>query len=214
MSGTDRRWLLVGALGVETAPLLELLERPRPVSPRLVVGRLHGREVGVLTCGVGPDKAQARTAAALARWRPDRVVNLGTCGALTDAHRIGDVVHVGEVIGHGPVEALGAPAVALVTVRAGVWDPLTREALAAEGAAVCEMEAQGVLRASELAGVRAHIAKVVSDKAGGEDDPAIPAARRAQARPGPVDVAVFKARALRLSRRHLAPLVDRWLRPD
>ena len=92
------RWLLVGALAAETGPVVRRLAAPRPMGTRLMQGRLAGTEVGVLTVGVGPDKAYRRTVAALKRWRPDRVVSFGTCGALVDDLSIGDVVSASRLL--------------------------------------------------------------------------------------------------------------------
>jgi len=207
------RWLLVGALGAETSPLVAALERARPRGLRLVAGRLHGHEVAVLTCGVGPDKAGRRIAAALAAWRPQRVLNLGTCGALVDELAIGDLLHGDRILddqGHvGATAPLGQPAGAIVTVRAGVWDPQTRATLAARGALACEMEAAAVLRACQAVGLPLAVLKVVSDQAGGAPDAALPA--RAGDRPGPVDIAIFQARALRLVHQRLVPRLPELL---
>lgn len=201
--------MLVGAMRAETTPLLRLLAQPRPLDRRLVLGRRGPHELAVLTCGVGPAKAEARTRAAVAAWRPDRVLNLGTCGALADDLPVGSVLHVERLLDEDQelarLRCLGSPAVTLVTVRRGVWDPATRQALAARGAAACEMEAAGVLRG--LDGIELHVLKVVSDQAGAEADGVIPAARTADARPGPLEIARFKARALRLVDRQLLPLV-------
>ncbi len=196
-------------MGAETTPTLRLLQRPRPLARRLVVGRIGAHEVGVLTCGVGAAKAAERTAAALAGWRADRVVSFGTCGALVDAHDVGDVLHVDRLLSEegevATLQPLGTPVVTLVTVRAGVWDPLTRDRLAARGAAACEMEAAAI--AAVCGSARMHVVKVVSDRAGGEPDAVIPADRKPAARPGPLEVARFKARALKLVDRHLVPVL-------
>lgn len=168
------RWLLVGALPGETAPVLRALVGPRPIGARLVIGRLAGVPVGVLTCGVGARSAGSRTAVALRRWTADGVLSFGTCGALTDGLVVGAVVS--GVAGAG-AEDEGAPAwvappwpgvlpARVATVRRVVEDRGRRAALAACGYSVCEMEAAGVAAA---AGHRVFGAlKVVSDHAGAD----------------------------------------------
>ena len=192
-------------MGAETAPLLALLQRPRPLSPRLVHGFLGSAELGVVTTGVGPDPARRRCAEALALFRPDRVLNLGTCGALVDGLGRGSLVHVDRLLLPGgeavALEPLGRPARTLVTVAEGVWDRASREALAARGAQVCEMEAAGVLSACD--GLPLHLLKVVSDLAGGAPDAVAP--RPGQDRPGAAQTALFKARAFTLVQRVLVP---------
>ncbi len=199
------RVLLVGALRAETLPLLAWLERPSPRGRRLVVGRRGALDLGVLQCGVGPERAEARTRAALAQWPAEVVISLGTCGALRDGLSVGALVSADSVALEGgaprPVaplaEGLRAP---LLTVRTPVFEPARRAALAG-AAAACEMEAAGVLAAA--GGARFHALKVVSDLAGGDDD-AGPA-------PWKLDLVRFQALALRLSQARLAPALARAL---
>ena len=206
---SEERILLVGALGVEVAPLLRRLEGAR-VSGRLVVGSLAGREVGVLTVGVGPVKAQARTTAALARFPADRVISLGTCGALEDRYEIGTLLTASSLRWEDGAAWTLEPlphllAVGGVTVTRAVWTKADRERLAAMGAAFCEMEAAGVHAAAPG---RTQVLKVVSDLAGGEPDPVVGHPHR----PTPLRVARFKARALKLSEQRLVPAVLALLR--
>ncbi len=189
------RVLLVGALRAETGALLGLLGRPRRAGPRLLVGRRG--ELGLLTCGVGPRRAGERTAAALAIWPADVVISVGTCGALSDGPSIGEVFTADRLAPDGgeeiPVSPLaGIAAAAMVTVSSPVWDPGRRAELAAEGWALCEMEAAAVAAAAGAA--RFHAVKVVSDRAGAEG---APLRRR--------DLLRFQIRAARLVARHLAP---------
>lgn len=206
------RVLLVGAMLAETLPLSGLLRAPRPAGRRLVEGDLGPARVAVLTTGVGPRRAQARTAGALAAWRPDLVVNLGTCGALVDTLEVGAVLHADRLLDEagerGPVRPLGQPAGAIVTVRRGVWDPQTRAALAARGALTCEMEAAAVFTACAAAGLPLSVVKVVSDHAGGAPDGVLPPTH---GRPGPLAIARFTARAFGLVRRRLVPLVPEMI---
>ncbi len=194
------RVLLVGALRAETVALLGLLGRPRRAGPRLLVGRRGRRELGLLTCGVGPRRARDRTAAALGIWPADVVISVGTCGALSDGPAPGDVFTAdrlapegGEAVAVSPLG--GLPRAAVVTVSAPVWDPGRRAALAAGGWELCEMEAAAVAAAAGAA--RFHAIKVVSDRAGAEGTPL----RRR-------DLLRFQLRAARLVARHLAPALE------
>lgn len=201
------RWLLVGALGVETLPVVRRLSRARPRSPRLVVGGWGGDEVGVLTVGVGPDKARRRTRAALDRFTPDALVSFGTCGALVDG------IPVASMWGGATLRADGRPVADLdvlpgfapacvTTVARPCWTAAERARLAAAGATLVEMEAASVFAAREEAAPQAafFVAKVVSDLAGGDPDDlggegAPPVSAKAR----------FLTRAARLMDQHLAP---------
>lgn len=195
------RLLIVGALGAETLPFLRALQKPRPLSRRLVHGRLGRHEVAVLTCGVGPDKAARRVSAALPLWSAQAVVSIGTCGALIDTLPIGSVVTAtrlleGKEERPAPLPWPDVQSATVVTVRAPVFSSERREVFASIGATVCEMEAAAVQRAAGALPMTT--LKVVSDLAGGAvDDP--------PKRPSPLDIARFQAQARRLSAAHLLP---------
>lgn len=210
------RWLLVGALGAETMPVGRKLTAPRPRSRRFIVGRARAApgstEVGVLTCGVGPEKAARRTEAVLRDWPADVVISFGTAGALSDELARGDLITADRLYaGVAPIRRLsplpGLPAVALSTVRKAVWTRERRDILAQAGAQACEMEAAGVWDAVHHSTapdqtVRFAVLKVISDLAGAEADPATPNPNGAQ---NPIAVARFLARAKMLVERHLLP---------
>lgn len=194
-------WLFAGAMAAETLPLIQRLERVRVLGKRLVTGRLRGETVGVLTCGVGPERAERRTRVALQRLEAERVVSFGTCGALVDTLPVASVVVASRLRGLD-VELLRAPAltlVELVTVRRAVATVAVRDQLATAGAQVCEMEAEGVWHAAD--GRPFGAIKVVSDLAGGGG--------LDLSSPGPLAILRFKALAARLTERHLAPALER-----
>jgi nucleoside phosphorylase len=196
-------------MGAETLPILRALRAPRPLSARLIVGTLDDAPVAVLTCGIGPQKAARRTAAALPLADIHAVVSIGTCGALIDELDIGDVLTASTLrreaagVGPAPLPWPGVPHTAVVTVTTPVWDAGRRAALAAQGGGVCEMEAAAI---QAIVGDRPFSAlKVVSDQAGGHaDDP--------PSWPGPVEIARFQVRALELCGRLLLPALRAGLR--
>ena len=186
----------MGALPAETLPLLRWLRRPRPLSRRLIAGE----RAAVLTCGVGPERAERRTRDALERWPAAWVISLGTCGALIDGLAVGDVYCASalSVSGGPPLEVsplAGLVGARVVTVDRPVFDAPRRAALAAEGAALVEMEAAGV--AAAAAGRRFSAVKVVSDDAG--------ASGGSTFTPTAVNILRFQRLALRLSRERLTP---------
>ena len=203
------RWLLVGALHAETLPLMQLLGQPRPRGTRLVEGWLGACPVVVLTCGVGPARAERRTRAALRHLGCDAVVSLGTCGALVDDLEPGTLVWASATGTPGqPARPLRPPiggGLPLATVPRVVADPTRRVAMRAQGYAVCDMEADAVRTASAA---RPFFAlKVVSDRAGADADADLVAGRL----PSPLRVARFQVRAYHLVQRALAPALADWL---
>lgn len=163
----------------EALGLLSGLSGVRPAGERCWRARLGEVEVAVVRLGVGPRRARARAAEAIARWPGARVWNLGTCGALVPGLGLGEVLVFGELLDERGGRAILAEAEGagrrLLTVRRPVVEPARRGSLAALGAIACDMEAFAVHEACLAAGRELRVVKVVSDQAGGEDDAALPA---------------------------------------
>lgn len=207
------RTLLVGALDVETRPLLDTLGRTRRIAPRTLLGTLDGQDVAVLTCGIGPAQAYRCTRAALSIFPADRVVSIGTAGALVDGLDRG-TVHGATALYSGGVHisdlpALGSlPGAPVSTVSRAVWDVERRKLLADAGAWLVEMELAAVFDATreQVPQATVHGIKVVSDAAG--------ASRRAPRRglDRLAAIARFRLRARTLCQDHLGPAVVDALR--
>ncbi|MEC7947829.1 MAG: hypothetical protein VX265_09700, partial [Myxococcota bacterium] len=164
------RTLLVGAMAVETRPLLDRLGQRRRLAPDTHVGTLDGAPVAVLTCGVGPRKAYARTRAVLAVFPADRVVSIGTAGALVDHLGRGTIRAATSLYSGGDhrvdLAALGGlEGASVATVTRAVFDPERRALLAAAGPELVEMELSAVYDATRemVPGASVHGIKVVSD---------------------------------------------------
>jgi nucleoside phosphorylase len=204
-----RPWLLVGAMRVETFPVLRRLTAPRPIGPRLWLGSVNARPVALLTCGVGLERAERRGLEAIERLDPEVVVSFGTCGALIDGLPRGALVGATGLVHRAEAEVPLTPPPcpglhlgALASVAEVVATPKARAALAARGAVACEMEAAGVRRAARDRPFYA--LKVVSDAAGGDPNERL--------EPGdPVQILRFKALALNLVEGHLAPALVSWV---
>lgn len=200
------RILLMGALAIETGPLIARLGARRVIAPRTLIGSWAGRDVAITTCGVGPAAATRATRAALQIFPADRVLSVGTAGALVDDLGTGDLRTADRVLSGGqPVADLepvpGLDPVTITSVAAAVWRADRRALLAEAGAQLVEMELAAVWRAAD--GRPVHAVKVVSDAAGkGIDDPRpTPPWKKAQL------IARFHARMLPVSRQRLAPAV-------
>ena len=205
------RWLIVGALRVEVTPLLWRLQHVETQNARFQHGQ-HPDEpsiqVGVLRCGVGPQKAYERTSQALSSWTPDAIVSIGTCGALHDALKIGDI-RTGTNIFEDqvPADTLAplphSKTATITTVARPCWTPERRQELRQTGADLVEMEVAAVAKAGRdfNRAIPVHALKVVSDQAGGAPDTVF----RSNGLPTPLHVMRFKFRALKLSHHRLVP---------
>jgi nucleoside phosphorylase len=184
----------------------------RVASSLVLEGDLFGHRVALATIGVGPSKAHQNTTAAIEAWHPDRVLNLGTCGALIDDIVPGDLCCVTTVFREGPPNrcsavatlttlTIGRPA-SIVTVDKPVNTPQRRAALAEQGAAICDMEASAIAAAAQDTPLSA--LKVVSDDAGGDPSDDV----FSGALHGPIAFIRFKARAKQLVGDVIVPALE------
>lgn len=146
------------------------------VAVRQEAAYLH--DVPVVLTGIGKVAAAVTVSTAIAERRPERVLNIGTAGALHDGldgiHRIGrvlehDVDHaaLGALIGEdlsGEVVLDPSLPITLATGDAFIADDAVRAVLA-QRAQLVDMEGYAVARACQQAGVPCDLVKVVSDTA-------------------------------------------------
>jgi futalosine hydrolase len=130
-----------------------------------------------LLCGVGPVDAAARTAAAIAEWRPAAILHVGIAGA----RRVCALAPASLVIGAdarycdsnvpaewAPSTVLASPAL-LHAVQCALPEAATRSigtSARVGGTSDCDVEAMegfGVLRAAQLAGVPAIEVRAISN---------------------------------------------------
>lgn len=108
-----KRIAVVGAMAVEVAELLRRLEddEARTISGRTFhLGRLCGREVVVVQCGIGKVNAAMCAEALILAYRPSLVINIGVAGTLTDALNIGDIAVARDFVQYDvDTTALGDP---------------------------------------------------------------------------------------------------------
>jgi len=79
---------------MEIAPIVAELQHASTVTPRLEVYRYSGRDVDVLTTGVGMVATATWCSERLCREPYDLALNLGVCGTFVPALALGAAVHV------------------------------------------------------------------------------------------------------------------------
>lgn len=119
--------------------------------------------------GIGPVAAALCAADVIARFEPAEIMNFGACGALGGRFLPGDVLEIGSVACADPfsgaVYELCSGGAALVTSSRPVVSAARRAELGVRFDAA-DMEAHGILRAMEAAGMGPELfycAKLVSD---------------------------------------------------
>lgn len=166
--------LFVAADPRECAGLLSHWQGVHPVSLPVNwarAGRWKGRDVMAIANGAGAERAFA---AVLVTPRPSVICNIGFCGALDDALRIGDIVVATEVRDGTRTYATLVPRGIAEVAESGAVASIGRVAqtaaekrnLRATGASIVEMEAAGAARAAEDLGLPFYCIRAVSDLAG------------------------------------------------
>lgn len=170
--------MTIALIAAEAFELESLLKRiSNPFNPGLPVrfarvGKWNQTQVICAADGAGPGAAERAAGLVIEKYRPDALWSVGLCGALD--HRLGfsDVVVATEVLDHPRGDRFRCTAegwetgngVVVVSQDRIALTSREKESLRSYGSIV-EMEAAGVARAAEAAGVRFGCVKVVSDTA-------------------------------------------------
>ena len=150
---TERPILIAAALRAECGALeqrsTELEERRLPgiQDGDLLTGRLGGRAVALLRCGVGKVDAASAVAAASA-LEPRCIISVGSAAALHTGHRVGDVVISTEVLQHdfAAVSASGFTLFGYGSDSPSEGEPLLRSDPALTALAAQAAQVQGAAR--------------------------------------------------------------------
>ena len=138
---------IIGAMEKEVALLRGHLENPGVVKLgafEFYSGKLDGREVVLLQCGIGKVNAAVGCSLLIREFKPDFVINTGSAGGLDPGLRFGDVIistgllyHDVDVtaFGYAPGQLPGQPQ---------VFD-VTADLVAGAERALDELKAEGVL---------------------------------------------------------------------
>ncbi|MBN1346136.1 MAG: 5'-methylthioadenosine/adenosylhomocysteine nucleosidase [Phycisphaerae bacterium] len=107
VTGADSRaecvTAILGAMEIETTPLLEAIEPKRyehHLNITFTIGRLKGRKVVVADTGVGKVNAAMTTTLLLDHYRPSEVIFTGIAGSANPELRPGDLVIGAETTQH------------------------------------------------------------------------------------------------------------------
>ncbi|HBY97251.1 MAG TPA: hypothetical protein DEP84_25485, partial [Chloroflexi bacterium] len=98
------RWLVVAAVSGELAALREVFTATVPRThlgwASFDRGEIAGQETGLLKCGVGKVNAAMATVQAIASYRPEAILTIGSAGALIPGLEPGDVILGEQVVQH------------------------------------------------------------------------------------------------------------------
>lgn len=85
----------------EAEPLLYVMTDKRESNVhgrKVILGKIDGREVGVVVCGVGKVNAAAGTQYAIDCLKADKIVNIGVAGGLNGGTEIGKIYSISHAV--------------------------------------------------------------------------------------------------------------------
>lgn len=106
MLADDRRIKKIGvivAMGAEFRLVEALLEEKKEEEIsgfRFVLGKVGGKEIVLLQCGIGKVSAAVGTVEMIRNYRPDCIINTGVAGGIDECLQVMDIVVAREVVYH------------------------------------------------------------------------------------------------------------------
>ena len=94
---------IIGAMAVETEAIKALIEAPvteRVGNIEFVKGKLCGQDVVVAQCGIGKVFAAICAEAMILKYSPDRIINTGVAGTLSEKVGLLDIAVSSSVVEH------------------------------------------------------------------------------------------------------------------
>lgn len=103
---------IICAMQIEADGLIALADNTQTeniAGMKFTTGKLYGKDIAVVVCGVGKVNAAMCTVVLLEKYHPEAVVNSGVAGALSPLVSIGDIVVATKAVEHDMnTTALGA----------------------------------------------------------------------------------------------------------
>lgn len=94
---------IIGAMRVEVETIRALMENKRSEvvgGVEYITGTLHGKEVVTAVCGIGKVAAAMCAQAMILKFAPERIINTGVGGSLSEKLAIGDIAVAESLVQH------------------------------------------------------------------------------------------------------------------
>lgn len=94
---------IIGAMRIEVETIRSLMENKRSEvigGVEYISGTLHGKEVVTAVCGIGKVAAAMCAQAMILKFAPDRIINTGVGGSLSEKLAIGDIAVAESLVQH------------------------------------------------------------------------------------------------------------------
>lgn len=94
---------IIGAMRIEVETIRSLMENKRSEvvgGVEYITGTLHGKEVVTAVCGIGKVAAAMCAQAMILKFAPERIINTGVGGSLSEKLAIGDIAVAESLVQH------------------------------------------------------------------------------------------------------------------
>lgn len=94
---------IIGAMRIEVETIKSLMdiEKTETVSGvEYVCGKLHGKDIVIAVCGIGKVAAAMCAQTMILKYSPDRIINTGVGGSLSEKLAIGDIAVAESLVQH------------------------------------------------------------------------------------------------------------------
>jgi nucleoside phosphorylase len=138
--------VIVAALSIEIAPLLNALSAKKVEAYSNKTGLYRGAGHDLLIAGIGPVMAERTLRAYLNGHQPDRILNIGTAGILAPSLELGKIYHISSTLTENeekiPLHLLSDESTeACLSVRRSIEDSTIRDTSHKKhGAGLADME--------------------------------------------------------------------------
>lgn len=94
---------IIGAMRIEVETIRSLMENKRSEvvgGVEYITGTLHGKEIVTAVCGIGKVAAAMCAQAMILKFAPERIINTGVGGSLSEKLAIGDIAVAESLVQH------------------------------------------------------------------------------------------------------------------
>ena len=94
---------IIGAMKIEVETIKALMENKKSEvisGVEYIAGTLHGKEIVIAVCGIGKVAAAMCAQTMILKYAPERIINTGVGGSLSEKLAIGDIAVAESLVQH------------------------------------------------------------------------------------------------------------------
>jgi len=161
--------VIIAALSIEIAPLLNALSAEKVIAYSNKTALYRSKNYDLLITGVGPVMAERTLLAYLEDHQPERILNIGSAGMLSQSMELGKIYHISRTLAENEeaihLELLSdGPGETCLSVRRSINDSDRRDrSHKAHGARLADMECYTFAKIAEKMNIPMSAIKVTTD---------------------------------------------------